>query len=148
MFLESDTFCFLVPTILVKRRRQGAFRTARSSGGFGCCLNILYIYLHLCVVCLWGVSVCSEGAEKDVIIFNDQPSSCQCVFHIIPRGPPGGSGLPWACGGTVLDGASEQSSFPSWAASSCETPAVLPYEVLALLTLSSTAEGMVDTLLL
>lgn len=62
-------------------------------------------------VCLWRVPVCSEGAEKEIITFNDYPASCRCICLTIPYSPLGHSGCHGPLGITVLEGASELSFF-------------------------------------
>lgn len=96
VFLESDTFCFLVPAVLVKiTHKQGMFGAAQH--GYGFCLFFLCICLFFYAfnsisMCLWRVSVCSEGAEKDIIPFNDCPASHGCIY---PTVPPGSLGTQW-----------------------------------------------------
>lgn len=75
-----------------------------------------------------GVSVCSEGAEKEIMTFYDYPASCWCIYPVIPRGPLGHSGCHGPLGSPCLEGASELSFFLSQAASLCglsKTPGVL-----------------------
>lgn len=95
MFLESDTFCFLVPTVLVKiTHKQGMFGAAQHST----------VCLWRVSVCLWRVSVCSEGDEKEIMTFYDYPASRQCIYPIIPRGPLGHSGCHGSLGSPCWKG--------------------------------------------